>query len=64
MKNLFLNLNLNLGWLYLTAWDYILPSTRGKGMFANFTFNLFSRFFAKQRRHSIKKPSNLEEETA
>ena len=47
MKNLFLNLNLNRGWLYLTAWDYILPTTRGKGMFANFTFNLFSRFFCK-----------------
>ena len=31
------------GWVYLTAWDYILPTTKGKGTSLNFDF--FSRFF-------------------
>ena len=26
------------GWVYLTAWDYILPTTKGKGTSLNFDF--------------------------
>ena len=40
------------GWLYLTAWDYILLTTKGKGMSLNFGF---FTFFAKESCYNVKK---------